>query len=416
MTDHYSDFAQELEQFLDFDAPEQGDTRKGIIVSISSQGVIVALDNLKRDGIVPNSDVNKLDEAEREALQVDDEITVQIVNTHDPDSLIVSIYEARVLEDWDRVEELKRTGEMVEVEVGGYNKGGLIAPFGRLRGFIPLSQASGFSRGLGDRERQRKMAKMRGEKLHVKVIEVDRERKRLVFSEREGKREFEAKRKREFLKTINVGDHLSGRVRSIRDFGIFVDLGQADGLVHVSELAWHRVNHPKEVVKVGQVVDVEVLKVDRERERISLSRKPHLVNPWSVAEENYLEGDLVEGTIIRITDYGAFVELEPGVEGLLHITQLSRSMVNNVQEIIQEGERHLLRVLTVDAGRQRIRLSLKQVSATEQIEWMTRQNIAKAESERQAASASQENEAVEDAPAEEASDSAEDNNSAENEA
>ncbi|MGB1251632.1 MAG: 30S ribosomal protein S1 [Candidatus Promineifilaceae bacterium] len=392
MSDQINDFASELENFLDFETPQMGDIRTGIVVSISQQGAIVALSNLKRDGIVPNSDLNKLEPGEREKLQVNDEVAIRIINTNDPDSLIVSIYQARIVEDWDNAEKLKESTELIEVEISGYNKGGLIAPFGRLRGFIPLSQVTGFSRNMNDRDRQRKMAKMRGTSIPVKVIEVDRQRRRLVFSQREGQREWDAARKEAFLKTVSVGDKLKGTVRSIRDFGVFVDLGEADGLVHVSELEWYRVRHPREVVKVGDEIEVQVLKVDTNTQKISLSRKPLIENPWDRIHEKYGESDLVEGVIVRITDYGAFVELEPGVEGLLHITQLSRANVESTEEIVQEGERHLLRVLTVDSDRQRIRLSLKAVSATEQIQWMTRKNQPPAEEAPEA-------EATEEAPA-----------------
>lgn len=381
MDEEFASFEQELEQFLDFETPEVGQLRKGIIVSLSQQGMIVALDNLKRDGIVPNSDLNKLEDEDRASFSVNDEVSVRVVNTSDPDSLIVSVYQALVVEDWDKAEKLKESAELIEVTVSGYNKGGLIAPFGRLRGFIPLSQVGGFSRNLNDRERQRRMAKMRGEVIPVKVIEVDRERRRLVFSQREGQREWDATRREEFMANISVGQVMKGRVRSIRDFGVFVDLGEADGLVHVSELAWHRVKHPRDVVKVGEEIEVQVLRVDPEQLRISLSRKPLLGNPWDTIDEKYQEGQLVEGNIVRLADYGAFVELEPGVEGLLHITQLSRSNVEDVRDIVQEGETHLLRVLTVDNERQRIRLSLKSVSANEQIEWMTSRSEAEAEAD-----------------------------------
>ncbi len=373
MVDDYSNFEEQLENFLDFDTLNEGDMRTGTIVSISSQGVIVALSNVKRDGIVPQSDINRLSNKEKDEMKVDDEVTVRIVKTDDPDSLIVSIFQARIAEDWEQVEALRKSKDVIEVEVTGYNKGGLIAPYGRLRGFIPLSQVSGFSRNMDGPERQSRMAKMRGEMIPVKVIEVDKERRRLVFSQREGQREADAAKREEFMRSINVGDILKGRVRSIRDFGAFVDLGHADGLVHVSELAWYRVDHPREIVKVGDELEVQVLRVDPAQGRISLSRKPLIKNPWDNIHESYQENTLVEGEIVRITDYGAFVELEPGVEGLLHITQLSRSNVEDVREIVQEGERHLLRVLTVDDDRQRIRLSLKAVSANEQIEWMTRQ-------------------------------------------
>lgn len=371
--DDMNDFEKELEQFLDFDSPKVGDIKTGTIISISQQGAIVALENLKRDGIVQHSDLAKLEDEERESLKVNDEVTVKVVSTADPNSLIVSIFQARMLKDWDEVEALKESGELVEVEINGYNKGGLTAPYGRLRGFIPLSQISGLSRGLDDRERQRRMAKMRGETAMVKVIEVDRQKRRLVFSERAGRDEWRAEKRSGFIADLKPGDRLTGKVRSIRDFGVFVDLGPTDGLIHVSELAWYRVNHPSEVVSQGEEIEVEVIKVDPEKEKVSLTRKTIVTNPWNVIHDKYGEGQLVEGNIMRLTDYGAFVELEPGVEGLLHITQLSRTPVNNVDEIVQQGEKHLLRVLSIDNERQRIRLSLKAVSASEQIEWMTRQ-------------------------------------------
>ena len=380
MVDENSSFAEELEQYLDqasFDVPKPGELRKGIIVSISQQGVIIDL-GIKRDGLVPPNDLQELSKEERAALHVDDEVMVSVVSTHDQDSLLVSLYKARVIEDWERAEALKESGEVFEVEIEGYNKGGLICPFGRLRGFIPLSHMTGFSRGLDERERQRRMAKLRGDMIAIKIIEVDSQRQRLVFSQREGQKEWDSERKREFIQTLSPGDVLHGRVRSLQDFGAFIDLGPADGLVHISELAWYRVAHPRDVVKVGEEIDVQVMRVDPEKMRISLTRKPLLTNPWAAAEEKYQIGQLVEGRIVRITDYGAFVQLEPGIEGLLHVSQLARTPVQNPREIVADGETHLLRVISVQAKRQRIGLSLKQVSYQEQIDWMTTQSAAAA--------------------------------------
>lgn len=374
MSDGERDFAQELEQFLDqhdYDTPQVGDIRQGIIVSISQQGVIVDL-GLKRDGLVPASDIQKLSEEERESLKVDDEVPVYILGTGDAESLSVSLFRAMVQEDWAKVEALRESGEVVQGEVAGYNKGGLLVPFGRLRGFVPLSHIVGIGRGLDERTKQRRLAKMRGSEIPVKVIEVDRDRRRLVFSNREAQRELNADLRAETMESLHEGQVLKGRVRSIRDFGAFVDIGGIDGLVHVSELAWHRVENPRQVLKVGDEIEVMVLGVDVDRERISLSRKALLGNPWDTVEDRYFDGQLLEGRIVRIVDYGAFVELEPGVEGLLHTSQLGRN-VQDVKDMVAEGETHLLRVLSVDGTRQRIRLSLKAVTAQEQIEWMTRQ-------------------------------------------
>ncbi|HEX6387617.1 MAG TPA: S1 RNA-binding domain-containing protein [Anaerolineae bacterium] len=375
MANEDTNFLEELLDQHDYELPEVGDIRKGVIVAITQQGVIVDL-GLKRDGIVPPSDLSKLEPEEREALQVNDEISVYVLNTEAPDSLVVSIHLAQLNQDWIEAEELLESGEITEGEVIGYNKGGAIVPYGRLRGFVPASHLTDLTRGMSDRQRQQRLAKLRGEKLPLKVIEVDRRRRRLVFSQREAQKEWEEIRRRELLERLQEGDIVAGRISGLRDFGIFVDLGGADGLVHISELAWHRIDHPREVVKAGDEIEVYVLKVDKAEQRISLSRKRLLPNPWSTVEERYSVNQLVEGKITRIVEYGAFAELEPGIEGLLHVSQLSRGSVENVRDVVKEGETHLLRIVSIDPERQRIGLSLKAVTAQEQIEWMAERELA----------------------------------------
>jgi small subunit ribosomal protein S1 len=374
MSDENQGSMQELLNQHDYKLPQVGDIRKGIIVAINQQDVIVDL-GLKRDGIVPPADLSKLEPAERDALKVNDEVAVYIMSTGDPDSLQVSINLARLNQDWIHAEELMRSGDIIEGEVIGYNKGGAIIPFGRLRGFVPASHLNDLTPGMGDRKRQQRLAKLRGLNLPLKVIEVDRRRRRLVFSQREAQKEWEEIRKHELLGSLNEGDVLRGRVSGLRDFGIFVDLGGADGLVHISELAWHRIDHPREVVRVGDEIEVYVLKLDREEQRISLSRKRLLPNPWDTVGERYRLHQLVEGTITRIVDYGAFAEVEPGIEGLLHLSQISRSMVDSAAEVVSERETHLLRIVSIDSDRQRIGLSLKAVTANEQIEWMAQREV-----------------------------------------
>ncbi len=373
MSNEESSFLDELLEH-DYEQPRVGDIRKGIIVAKTPQGVIVDL-GTKRDGIVPTTDLNKLSPEERDALQINDEIPVYITEADAPDSLVVSIHLAQLNQDWIDAEALMESGEIVEGEVIGYNKGGAIVPFGRLRGFIPASHLSELTRGLSDRQRQQKLAKLRGKKLPLKVIEVDRRRRRLVFSQRDAQKEWEEIRKRELLESLHEGDILTGRISGLRDFGIFVDLGGADGLVHISELAWHRIDHPREVVKVGEEIEVYVLSIDKKEQRISLSRKRLLENPWSRVEEKYTQNELVEGKITRIVDYGAFAELEPGIEGLLHVSQLARVPVNDPHEVLNVGETHLLRVVSIDPERQRIGLSLRAVSPQEQIEWMAQHSL-----------------------------------------
>ena len=378
-----ADFSQELAQLLeehDYALPSVGDIRTGIIVSISDQGVIVDL-GLKRDGLVQPDDLTELDPEERDALQLNDEVPVYIMETSQPDRLLVSIHKARLNQDWIRAQEMMESGEILETPVIGYNRGGVIVPFGNLRGFVPASHLLELRRGMDDRQRQQSMSKLRDEVLPLKVIEVNRQRRRLVLSQRDAQKEWQEAKKIQLIENLQEGDVLEGTISGLRNFGAFVDLGGADGLVHISELAWHRVNHPREVVKVGDKIEVYILSLDKEEQRIALSRKRLLPNPWSLAQDKYEVGQLVEGEVTRLVSYGAFIEIEPGVEGLLHISQLSRDNVQDASEYISEGETHLLRIISMDADRQRIGLSLKNVTAAEQIEWMTSREMGQAEAE-----------------------------------
>ena len=377
MSDESMNSLEDLLDQHDYDMPQAGDIRTGVIVANTPQGLIIDL-GLKRDGIVPQSDLAKLEPEERDALSVNDEVPVYIVQTEDPESLVVSIHLARLNQDWIEAEALLASGEIFEGEVIGYNKGGVIVPYGRIRGFVPISHLSDVTPGMGERRRQQRLARIRGEKIGVKIIEVDRHRHRLVMSQREAQKEWEEKKRGELMETLQPGEVRTGRVSGMRDFGAFVDLGGADGLVHISELSWHRIDHPREVVKLGDEVEVYVLGVDQESGRISLSRKKLLPNPWDTVAQRYNQNQLVEGKITRILDYGAFAEIEPGVEGLLHVSQLSRNPVEDPRAVVKEGEVHLLRVVSIDQKRQRIGLSLKAVTPTEQIEWMAQKELAEA--------------------------------------
>ena len=375
MSDESMNSLEDLLDQHDYELPNLGDIRTGVVVASTPQGLIIDL-GLKRDGIVPLSDLAKLEADEREAIKVNDEFPVYIVQTEDPEALVVSIHLARLNHDWIKAEELLASGEIVEGEVIGYNKGGVIVPYGRIRGFVPMSHLSDVTPGMGERRRQQRLARLRGETIGVKIIEVDRHRHRLVMSQREAQKEWEEKKRGELMETLQPGETRVGRVSGMRDFGAFVDLGGADGLVHISELSWHRIEHPREVVRLGDEIEVYVLGVDQESGRISLSRKKLLENPWDTVAERYVQNQLVEGKITRILDYGAFAEIEPGVEGLLHVSQLSRNTVEDPRSVVNEGEVHLLRVVSIDQKRQRIGLSLKAVTPTEQIEWMAEKELA----------------------------------------
>jgi small subunit ribosomal protein S1 len=252
------------------------------------------------------------------------------------------------------------------------NRGGLIVPFGNLRGFVPASHVIDLPRGMNEDDRKNHMSTLLGKKVTVKVIEVNRKRRRLVFSQRDAQRGRREANKEVLLGELKEGDVRMGKVSGLRDFGAFVDLGGADGLIHISELAWHRVKHPREVLNVGDEVQVYVLRLDTEGKRIGLSLKRLQKNPWAQAEELYHVGQLVEGVVSRVAQFGAFVSLDPGIEALLHASQLSEPPPIDPTLIVHEGQHLLMRVISIEPDRQRLGLSLKEVSDEEKAKWQER--------------------------------------------
>jgi small subunit ribosomal protein S1 len=276
---------------------------------------------------------------------------------------------AREEKDWMTAEDLLKSQEVYAGQVAGYNKGGLIVKIGHVRGFIPASQVSNERRrrAEGIEAPEQKWGKMIGETAHVKVIEVDRNRNRLILSERAASKETREIQKEKLLAEIKPGDVRKGHVISLADFGAFVDIGGADGLVHLSEISWKRVQHPSEVLKIGQEVEVEVLNVDRDRKRIGLSIKRREADPWSLMPKKYQPGQLVQGTITKLTKFGAFarIEGEDDVEGLIHVSELAEGHVDHPKNVVSEGQQVTLRVLKIDADKRRIGLSLKRASSAE---------------------------------------------------
>jgi len=195
---------------------------------------------------------------------------------------------------------------------------------------------------------------LRGQKIGVKVIEVDQDRRRLIFSEREAQREWRAQQKARLLSELGEGDVVKGTVTGLRDFGAFVNLGGADGLIHVSELAWHRVDHPRDVLKVGQEIEVYVLNLDRENNRIALSRKRLLADPWEKALDHYDEGMLVEGTVTNVVDFGAFIALDDGLEGLLHLSEMGDGTLKEPYSYVKKGDRLQLRISRLEPEQRRV--------------------------------------------------------------
>jgi small subunit ribosomal protein S1 len=359
------DFAALLAASFEDEAIERGDIVTGVVLAADNQGLIVGIDGLKRDGIVQRRDLDRMG-VEVSRFPVGGEIDVMILRMEDDEgNLQLSVSQAQQTEDWKKAEELMTTEGVWEGIVADANKGGLIVPFGNLRGFVPASHVLDLPRGLNEDDRKLRMVRLVGQPVSLKVIEVNRKRRRLVFSQRDASRGNREMRKEVLLDQLHEGETRKGVVSGLRDFGAFVDLGGADGLIHISELAWHRVNHPKEVLKVGDEVDVYILRLDSEGKRIGLSLKRLQENPWAQVERIYHVGQLVEGTISRVAQFGAFVSLDPGIEALLHTSQMSEPPPTDPTLVVHEGQRLTMRVISIEPDKQRLGLSLKDVTQTE---------------------------------------------------
>jgi len=366
-----------------YDMPQRGDIREGTIISVSPQEVVIDL-GLKREAIVPANDLSRLDKSTLAELQEGSTWPVYILQPSDREgNLIVSLSRALQEKDWLIAQEKMDNNEMFEATVSGHNAGGLEVIFGKLRGFVPASHLSSLPREMSPEERKAQLATYVGKTIPVKIVEVDRKRRRLIMSERAARRRWQREHRKQLLDDIQVGEIRQGAVRSLSEFGAFVDLGGADGLVHISELAWFPVAHPSEVLKVGQVVDVKVLRIDKQRERVGLSLKRVQPDPWSHIDELYEPNQLVEAVVTRVTDFGAFVRLRSGVEGLLHVSEMADIRPDHPQSLVSPGDLLLLRVLRIEPDRRRIGLSLRQVSETEWSEWAAtyREKHAAAEAE-----------------------------------
>ncbi len=365
-----------LEESIADSTLRRGELREGKILSKTQEGGLVVDIGAKRDGYVPPSDLESLDEV----YEVGQTVKVLISRVRDSDGNVeLSISQALLREDWLRAEEMMETQELYETTVVGSNRGGLTVNFGRLRGFVPMSQLIGFSRIRQPGERYRRLESKVGKPIMLKVIEVDRRRRRLILSELAAAKEWRAARRAKLLQDLEPGQVRRGRISQIADFGLFVNLGGLDGLVHVSELSWGRVEHPEEVYRVGQRIRVKVLSVDRDQQRIALSIKALTPDPWETAPDRYKEGQLVEGKITQLVDFGIFVELEPGVEGLLHNSELGSP---EQREELEVGQKLLVKIIRVEPERRRIGLSVRQVTREEWESWVSKP-VVEAEAEAQ---------------------------------
>jgi small subunit ribosomal protein S1 len=340
-------FEQLLESSYAYSPPRRGEVLRARILDIEGDQVVVHLPQTKRDGLVPAEDLDLLDDAVRSDLHVGEKVPVRIMRSSDRNGyVVVSINQGLKYQDWLRAEELVETGEAVEAEVVDSNRGGVIVAFGRLRGFVPNSHLT-----LRHRPTPEFRAAMVGQTLNLVVLEVNQRRRRLVLSARKANRA----RRQQLLDEIEEGEIRTGVVRSLVDFGAFVDLGGVDGLIHISELDWQYMEHPRNVLKVGDEVKVLVTSVDRKRERIGLSRKRLLSTPWDRVVAELEEGDVVEGTVTSVKPFGAFVDIGQGVEGLVWATNTPADVA--VSEL-QPGSPITVRVLDIQEDQEKVALGI----------------------------------------------------------
>lgn len=362
------DAASLMEQFLndpthDYKSLKYGDVMDGVIMHLDREEILVDIGS-KSEGIVPSREYSSLTSEERQALSVGDTILVFVVQPENQEGhAVVSIDRARQEKSWRRLQELHEANEVIEAEVTNYNKGGLLVNLDGVRGFVPASQVSEI-RGGDEASKQADMARLIGSSLPLKVIEINRHRNRLILSERQAVQERRDVMKERLIEELSEGEVRKGRVSSICDFGAFVDIGGADGLVHLSELSWSRVRHPSEVLRVGQEVDVYVLGINAQEKKIALSIKRTQAEPWSRVATAYEVGQLVRGTVTQLANFGAFARIEDGIEGLIHVSELVDDRVTHPKQVVSEGDELLLRIIRIDPQRRRMGLSLRRALDT----------------------------------------------------
>ena len=337
----------------DFD---EGDLVTGTVVKIERDEVLLDI-GYKSEGVIPSRELSiRKDVNPADVVAMNDEIEALVLQKEDKEGrLVLSKKRAEYERAWNAVEEKFNSGETVEGEVIEVVKGGLILDIG-LRGFLPAS--------LVDLRRVKDLNAYMGTRIEARVIEMDRNRNNVVLSRRVVLEEARKAERQEILSKLKVGMRLKGTVSSIVDFGAFVDLGGIDGLVHISELSWNHVNHPSEVVKVGQEVEVQVLDVDLNRERISLGLKQTTEDPWRTLVKKYPVDAIVEGVVTKLVPFGAFVDLGDGIEGLVHISEMAKQHVDAPAQVCKVGDKVQVKVMEIDLDRRRISLSMKAAAET----------------------------------------------------
>jgi small subunit ribosomal protein S1 len=359
----FNEMAALLEQSVSPINIKRGDVVEGVIVRIDQDEILVDI-GLKSEGVLSTKELPANGYGSFSELHIDDKVLVYVIQPETQDGhALLSLKRANAERQWRIAEEQYKNGELLKARVIDYNKGGLIVDVAGIRGFVPISQILNLKReevasGGENQETAAKLQSMKDKELQLKIIEINRARNRLILSERLAVQEWRQRRREELLDELKPGEVRQGVVSNLANFGAFVDLGGADGLVHISQLAWSRVNHPSEVLHVGQNVEVQVLSVDKDKKKIALSIKRAEVDPWTTVEQRYTPGQVVTGVITKIAPFGAFARIEDGIEGLIHLSELTPGM--DPKQTLHEGVPLQLRILRIDAERRRLGLSLRQ--------------------------------------------------------
>ncbi len=357
-------FASLLEQY-DHQSPQAGQILQATIIQIDKDGILVDV-GIKRDALIPAKDLVKINQTILDGLSPGTQIPVYVIGQSDENGeLQLSLSKGLENQIWEKAEHCLQDGAVLNLEVLGHNRGGLIVRFDTLRGFIPYSLVPSLQGVRNPKRAEAIKNGLIGKPLAVKAVEIDRSLNRLIFSAQAAHEEAVHNR----LADLKKGQVLTGKVVKIVDFGAFVDLQDVDGLIHISQLSWKKTQHPSELVKIGDEIEVKVIDVDVEKQRVSLSRKALLPGPWQTIQDELKSGDYVEGVVTRLVDFGAFVKLPMGVEGLVHTSQIGYASSQNPQGAIKPGDKVLLKVLDVNPERKRVALSMRQVPLEKQFAW-----------------------------------------------
>ncbi|MBR0596378.1 bifunctional 4-hydroxy-3-methylbut-2-enyl diphosphate reductase/30S ribosomal protein S1 [Sinanaerobacter chloroacetimidivorans] len=342
---------EEIEKSLRL--PRSGEIVNGEVIQVSNREIVVNL-GCKKDGIIPRDELTlEGDQELTDLFKEGDEIQAKVLKTDDGDgNILLSKKKLEVNEHWDEINNALENKSFVNAKIVKEVKGGVIAVYKEVSGFIPLSQ-------LSDKFIE-KADEFVGKTLPVKVTRVDQKRNKAVFSHKAYLTEERQKKVQEIWDSLNIGDVVEGTVMRFTEYGAFVDIGGIDGLLHISEISWGKLKHPQEALKIGEKVQVKILSMNTEKGKISLGLKQNRPEPWSVIDEKYQVGQIISGKVVQIKDYGAFVELEPGLDGLVHISEIAYKRVTNIAEEISVGQEVTAKILEIDKERKRISLSIKE--------------------------------------------------------